>query len=250
MASTKPPGGGRSPQFSALMAAQLGNDLRVVLSAIVSSLDAIRGRVPVDVGVDAYFAEIDGAIDTAFHICRELTLLGAPARPEPSIVDVNEVALRTQGLVRRVLGNEIKLELVLNATTPVVRADETQLEWLLLNLAANARDAMPRGGVMTIETSLVDARAGTAGETRTERRGHVRLTVIDTGHGMTDEVRERAFEPFFSTRTSAAGLGLTSVALTVWNLGGKLRLLDREPAGTEVRVYLPLLDAQTPPAAP
>jgi signal transduction histidine kinase len=233
------------PYISAAAVAALANDLRANLRVIVSCLDAIRGHVPQTPQIDQNFADLDSAIDGAFYIGREMLALVQPARAEPTRIDVNELVAHARDMVERVLGDAIPLSLNLSATAPIVKADLVQLEWVLLNLAWNAADSMPTGGRVRIETVSIDIPPDIATEGTYKGRHHVRLTVSDTGSGMSPEVKDRAIEPFFSTRTGKTGLGLTSVAMTVRRLGGSLRLRDNSPQGTSVDIYLPVQG--TPP---
>jgi len=103
---------------------------------------------------------------------------------------------------------------------------------------------MPNGGLLAIETTTVDAWSPHGPEEAPRPRQYVRLAVTDTGRGMTPGTRSRAFEPFFTTKEGESGLGLTSVAVTVRSLKGWLHVLDNEPQGTQVHIYLPVLSGQ------
>jgi signal transduction histidine kinase len=233
------------PYISATAVAALANDLRATLRVIVSGLDAIRGHVPQTPQIDQTLADLDSAIDAAFYVGREMLALAQPARTEPTLIDLNELVAHAREMVERVLGDAIRLSLNLSATAPVIKADLVQLEWVLLNLAWNAADSMPNGGRVRIETVSIDIPPDIATDGTYKGRHHVRLTVSDTGSGMSPDVRNRAVEPFFSTRTGKTGLGLTSASITVRRLGGSLRLRDNSPQGTSVDIYLPV--QRTPP---
>jgi signal transduction histidine kinase len=120
-----------------------------------------------------------------------------------------------------------------------VVAELVELERILMNLALNARDAMAGEGVLTIETAVVDPSSNEASEVSLPpSRAH--LIVSDTGHGMTPEIRARMFEPFFTTKDYGTGLGLSSVAFTVRQLGGTVLVESKPGRGTSVSVLLPL----------
>jgi hypothetical protein len=161
-------------------------------------------------------------------------------RPEP--VDINSRAKEMQTLLARTIGEHIDLRISLADDLPLINVDPTQLEQVMLNLAINARDAMPGGGVLVIETSVVSL-----DEVYTEQRPDARpgefvcLTVSDNGHGMSKEVIDRAFEPFFSTKPkgSGTGLGLATVYGIVKGIGGHIGIYSEIDQGTTVKVHFP-----------
>ena len=231
----------RRRPLSATVVATLAHDLQNLLTAIGAGVDAIRTTAPAGSAADEALTELDRAIDGAFRIGLELLEIAQPDRMDVAIVDVNDVVAQARHLVARVLGSRIRLRIDLTSVPVAVRADAVRLEWVLLNLVSNAHEAMPHGGVVTIAPSVIDgpdnpANGGTAG-----RRPYVRLSVADAGPGMTQDLQETAFEPFFTTRPGRTGLGLTSAAITVGRLGGWLRLQKNAPHGTRAEVYLPLL---------
>jgi signal transduction histidine kinase len=226
--------GGQPSRISALMVAQLANDLRNLLTVMVGCLDSIRQSVPSGSKADKTLGELDGAIDGAFYVSRELLALVTPNPHELGVSDVNDVVMQAYNVIERVLGNDIRLFVELAAEAPFVQTDAVQLEWLLLNLATNAADAMPHGGFLQIYTAITSPH----GESRRDR--YVRLTATDTGRGMSTEAQDRAFEPFFSTKLGGAGLGLTSVAMIVRRLGGWLEVRHQRH-GTRIDIYLPAL---------
>src|SRR5262249_50303181 len=131
---------------------------------------------------------------------------------QPKLIQVNNLFTNMQTLLRRVMGEHITVETALGTDLLCVRADPNQLEQLLLNLAANARDAMPNGGRFRIETALVDGAAIASGSEFTTEK-YVRLRISDTGCGMDSHILEHAFEPFFTTKElgKGTGLGLSTV---------------------------------------
>jgi signal transduction histidine kinase len=224
----------------------LANDLRNLLAVMVSCLDSIRSNIFPGPDSEQMLAELDGAIDGAFYISREMLGIARPHRVDPAVVDVNELVAQARGVLERILGDKIRLSFDLAAATPVVRADVVELEWVLLNLAANAADAMPDGGVFRIETALIDRRpaegSGTGG-----RRHYVRITASDSGPGMDDDVRDHALEPFFTTKDGRKGLGLTSAAVAVRRLGGWLHIESNPPKGARIAIYVPTLSSPRNP---
>ena len=226
------------------MVAQLANDLRNVLRVAASCVDSLRGSVPAGPDVDETITDLDRAIEGAFRVSRELFGLVTPDAVEPGIVDINELVLQARSAIERIVGSNIRTAVYLAAVTPIVHADGIPLEWALLNLAWNAADAMPGGGVLTIETDSADIPVHGRHQFATRNRRHVRVTVTDTGSGMTKEVRARALEPFFTTKKNSRGLGLTSAAMTVGRLGGWLNVQDNRPQGSRIEIYLPVMGAE------
>jgi len=199
-------------------------------------VESLRQRRSTDESEERDFIELEGAIDSAFHISRELIALGQPSPFAMSAVDVNELVAQLEHVLTRVLGPEIELAIRLDAADPIVQAQAVPLEWVLMNLAANSREAMPHGGTFLVQTASVDRRIGTPA--RVQR--FIRMTVTDTGHGLFGDAWSRASEPFFSTKEGAAGLGLTSVATIVRSFQGWLHI-ESDRKGTSVHVNLPAL---------
>jgi len=223
-------------RVSTLVTVRLGNDLRALLRLMSKSVDSLRQRLAAGESTDHDFIELEGAIDSAFHISRELVAVGEPSRLDRSVVDVNELISQLVPVLSRVLGPDIRLAVRLEATEPIVQAEAVQLEWVFLNLAANSRDAMPNGGTFLIQTATVDRLMGAP----SRKRRFIRVTVTDTGQGLFGDARTRAFDPFFSTKDGAAGLGLTSVAMIVRNFQGWLHI-QSDQSGTSIHIHFPIL---------
>ncbi len=167
-----------------------------------------------------------------------------PLNPEPT--DVGRLISNFAGLLRRTLGETIALEILAPPSPQLTVVDAAQLQNALLNLAINARDAMPRGGRLTIDVSPAKLDADYAQmypEVRTGR--YVLIAVSDTGSGMSEAVRRRAFEPFFTTKPMGAGtgLGLSMVYGFVKQSGGHIQIYSEMGHGTSVRIFLPVADA-------
>ncbi|MFB3829345.1 MAG: PAS domain S-box protein [Bryobacteraceae bacterium] len=167
------------------------------------------------------------AADRAAVLTGQLLAFSRRGVVQARVLDLNQVVSGMENMLRRLIGEHIELHTRLDASIPPVKADSGQLEQVLMNLAVNARDAMPEGGVLTIET----AAAGNA----------VRLTVSDTGAGMTDDVKSRAFEPYFTTkgRGKGTGLGLSMVYGIVSRHGGEVRLESQPGEGARIDITLP-----------
>jgi signal transduction histidine kinase len=235
--------GGGSGRRSELIVAQLANDLRNILSVAASCVDSLRTCIPAGPDVDTAIADLDRALEGAFHVSRELFGLVRRESLQTGVVDINELVLQARSAIERIVGSNIRTAVYLAAVTPIVHADAIPLEWVLLNLAWNAADAMPNGGVLTIETESTDVPVHGQHQFALRNHRHVRVTVSDTGMGMTKDIRSRAFEPFFTTKKNSRGLGLTSAAMIVGRLGGWLNMQDNPPRGTRVDIYLPVMGA-------
>lgn len=230
----------RHHETTPLATVHLASDLRSLLAVMVQCVDVVRAGA-VSPSSEQALAELEGAIDSAFHISR--ALIGAEQRDgvEPRVVDVNELVTQARGVLERMVGPRVRLVLDLAAVAPMVGGHAVELEWVILNLVANSRDAMRDGGVVTIATVSVESQPeGPEPDARTSRR-YVRLSVCDTGCGIEPETRNRVFQPFFSTKAGAPGLGLTGAAITVRRLNGWMQISGNQPQGTQVHVYLPAL---------
>ena len=205
-----------------------------------NSVDSLKQRLAAGESTDRDFIELEGAIDSAFHISRALIAVGEPSRLDRSVVDVNELVAQLESVLARVLGSNIRLALRLEAVDPLVQAEAVQLEWVFFNLASNSRDAMPNGGNFLVHTASVDRPVGTP--SRMQR--FVRVSVTDTGMGLFGDARTRAVDPFFSTKEGAPGLGLTSVAMIVRNFQGWLHI-QSDGSGTSIHMHFPALGPST-----
>jgi CheY-like chemotaxis protein len=162
----------------------------------------------------------------------------------PTVLDLNEVVSDTHKLLRRTLGEHVELSTSLGSDLPRVEIDPGQVVQVIMNLAVNARDAMPKGGTVLVETAQ-RAVTDDAGQSLGLPTGsYVVLTISDTGHGMTEEVRSRAFEPFFTTKERGAGtgLGLATVYGIVQQAGGAITVHSEPQAGAAFQIYLPVVE--------
>jgi two-component system cell cycle sensor histidine kinase/response regulator CckA len=179
--------------------------------------------------------EVRLASDRAAALVRKLLMFSRrqPARPE--VLDLNTVISNFSSILRRLLGERINIETALASREVATRMDRSHIEQVLVNLAVNARDAMPEGGVLAISTRIVEATP--AGSNAL----FARVMVKDTGTGMTDTVKARIFEPFFSTKgpENGSGLGLATVYGIVEQAGGKIQVDSRPGAGTTFTIDLP-----------
>ena len=221
------------------------NNLLTVIVGCAASLkeDGLRGR-PVDKEV---VEEIAFAAGRARTLTRQLLTFARKQDVSLVSLDVNETVRATEKLLRRLVGAGVELRLMLQPGVWLARFDPGQLEQVVVNLAVNARDAMPAGGTLTIETSNLEAPGGAQ-----QPGGWVRLSVRDTGAGLSPEAREHLFEPFFTTkpRGKGTGLGLATVQGIVIQCGGEISVESGPGQGTAFQVHLPRAPASGSPPPP
>jgi hypothetical protein len=211
------------------------------LIAVISNYAVFIAEAAADLGLgdiagDA--AQITKAAQRGADLTHQLLAFARREVVRPRPLNLNEVVVDIEQMLRRSIGEHIALDVRLGADLPPITADPGQLDQVLVNLAVNARDAMPRGGNLTIETCV--AHAGPHPDQ------YVRLRVSDTGTGMPPEVIERAFEPFYTTKPAGkgTGLGLATVYGIITAAGGDLNIRSEPGAGTTFTILLPITDAE------
>jgi len=231
------------------IAHEINNMMTVILGFSTLLLDRLR-----DDPRAAELRQIHRAANRASAITNQLLAFSRRQLLRPQVLDVNQLIRGAEHMLRRVLGED-KVFVVELANDPIrVRADAGQLEQVLLNLALNARDAMPNGGTFTLsarKATLPTRDEGRPQEDEPPPGNYVQITVSDTGHGMDAATRARVFEPFFTTKPvgQGTGLGLASVFGVVRQSGGTVRLQSALGEGTVFRIYLPeVADAPPSPA--
>ena len=225
----------------------IAHDFNNVLLAIEGYTELALGRVE-DEEARRDLDEVKQAAARAADLTRQLLAFGRKQVLRPRVLDLNDVVGGIERMLRQLIGTDVELVTALEPELGRVTADAGQLEQVLANLALNARDAMPGGGRLTIETGNVPVDAAWARERGILRAGeYVRLTVSDTGLGMDRETLRRAFEPFFTTKAAGkgTGLGLSTVHGIVRQSGGDVTLHSEPGHGTTVRVYLPRVTEAT-----
>ncbi len=222
----------------------VAHDFNNILTAIIANLELLTPLLK-DPDHRELASEAHGAAQDGAKLASQLLAFGRrqPLNPEPT--DVGPLISNFSSLLRRTLGETIELRIVSPQSPQFTVVDAAQLQNALLNLTINARDAMPRGGRLTIEVSPVRLDADYAQmypEVRTGR--YVLIAVSDSGSGMSEEVRRRAFEPFFTTKATGAGtgLGLSMVYGFVKQSGGHIQLYSESGRGTSVRIFLPVAE--------
>jgi signal transduction histidine kinase len=241
----------------------IAHDFNNLLTVIIGNLDTMRRQLagaanPGDVQslIGNMTKPLDSAMQgakSAAQLTQRLLAFSRRQALEPVRIDLNRLVTGMLDLLRRTLGEDISIETVFAAGLWPVHADAHQVESALLNLALNAKDAMPNGGCLTIETAntyLDDAYVRRFGDVAAGQ--YVVLCVTDTGTGIAKEALEHVFEPFFTTKShgEGSGLGLAMVHGFVKQSGGHVRVYSEEGEGTTVKIYLPRLIQAEEPAVP
>jgi two-component system cell cycle sensor histidine kinase/response regulator CckA len=224
------------------LAGGIAHDFNNLLTAIKGGAQMLLLDTPEDAPAHADLVEIDQSVDRATNLTRQLLTFSRKAVAQPRALDLNALLAGTEKLLNRVLREDVVLATRFCPGHACILADRGQVEQVLLNLAVNARDAMPAGGRLTLETSTVELTGPFGPEHAGLAPGrYVVLCVSDTGQGMTPEVQERAFEPFFTTkpRGQGTGLGLSTVYGIVQQSGGLIQLHSEPGRGTSFRIFFP-----------
>jgi len=244
-----------SQQMDALgqLAGGVAHDFNNVLTAISGyAAFLLEGLPPGDARREDVLG-IQEAAERAAALTQQLLAFGRKQVMQPSVIDMREVVDDTGRMLRRLIGEHIDLAIVTGPLVSPVLADRGQLSQVLVNLAVNARDAMPEGGRLTIEAREVPLTEEYAdAHLAVEPGPYVRVAVSDTGHGMTPEVRAHLFEPFFTTkpRGKGTGLGLSTVYGIVKQFGGHIFVYSEPGHGTTMKIYLPRAESAATPAPP
>ncbi|HYT73203.1 MAG TPA: ATP-binding protein [Vicinamibacterales bacterium] len=228
------------------LAGGVAHDFNNVLTAIFGYADLLLDGLGADDPKRPDVEEIKRAASRAAALTRQLLAFSRKQVLQPKRVNLNEIVDNVKALLAKLVGCEIELRVECDPSVGDVKADPGQLEQVLMNLATNSRDALPKGGRITIATVNQDIGPAEAAMLPGLAPGRfVRLTVSDTGHGIPDAVRAQIFEPFFTTKEQGkgTGLGLATVYGIVKQSGGWIYLNEAPGAGASFSIYLPRLDA-------
>jgi two-component system cell cycle sensor histidine kinase/response regulator CckA len=229
-------------QAAGQLAGGVAHDFNNLLTAIVGGADAIAARSGLDEEMLEEIEAIRASAGRGAALVRHLLAFGRQQMLQPRVLVLDNVVADLAAVLRRLLGNRVRLELALDQPGRLVRVDPTALDQVLVNLAVNARDAMPDGGTLTLRTGkLTLHRPLPRGPETIPPGSYVMVEVQDTGTGIPPEVLPRIFEPFFTTRRSAGGtgLGLSTVHGIVRQCDGFIAVESAPGQGTRMRVYLP-----------
>jgi signal transduction histidine kinase/CheY-like chemotaxis protein len=231
-------------QLAGGIAHDFNNLLSVILGHAEMAIETVDGSHPLKKDLQ----EIHTAGTRAATLTRQLLAFSRKQVLQPSMLDLNEVTVRLETMLKRIIGEHIELRHQGAEDLGLTKADRGQIEQVLMNLVVNARDAMPEGGTLTIETANVDASVDTAVKIGLPAPGaYVMLAVSDTGHGMDADTRARVFEPFFTTKEQGkgTGLGLSMVYGIVKQSGGTTVVTSEVGHGARFEIYLPRQTAST-----
>ena len=228
------------------LAGGVAHDFNNLLMAIMGYGELMRAKVHKDDPLYGYLENILKAGDRAAALTQQLLTFSRQKIVHPQVVDLNRVVLDLEPMLRRLIGEDLDLEVVTDRRLGAVKADPGQVGQIIMNLVVNARDAMPQGGRLTLKTAPVELK-----KSRHTRFGlappgaYVMLVVADTGVGMDEATQAHVFEPFFTTKEpgKGTGLGLSTVYGIVRQSGGYLDLASEPGAGSTFTIYLPRLEA-------
>ncbi len=224
------------------LAAGIAHDFNNLLTVVLGNATLLLRERGLGATSVSAIEEMKTAATRGADLVRQLLAFGRQQRLAPKVLDLNAVVSGLGPLLTRLIGEQVRITVALAPGKAYVKADRSQLEQVIVNLVTNARDAMPGGGRLSIETALREPDQGVPGP------GWVVLSVLDTGLGMDREIRQRVFEPFFTTKPfgKGTGLGLATVHGVVEQSGGHVVVESEPGAGSCFRVFLPLTTEAIP----
>jgi len=228
------------------LAGGVAHDFNNMLSVILSYGELMLSVMPQADPMRADVDEIRKAANRAASLTRQLLLFSRQQVAEPRVIDLNDVLSTMSNMLQRILGEDVELVSIPSPALWYVHVDVSHIEQVVMNLVVNARDAMPIGGKLTIETANVELDADyIAGHLPAKTGAHVMLSITDTGCGIDRAVQERMFEPFYTTkeRGKGTGLGLSTVFGIVQQSGGNIWVYSEVGKGTTFKIYLPRIES-------
>jgi two-component system, cell cycle sensor histidine kinase and response regulator CckA len=231
------------------LATGIAHDFNNLITVLLGYSDELIEGLPEGSSLHASAIEVRRATDRASALTQQLLAFSRRQASVAHTVDLNEVVAHMEDLIRRLLGPEVRLRFNLQPDLQMISADAQQIGQVIMNLAVNARDAMPAGGELTIETANIELGADNVDAIPGP---HVELSVSDSGLGMSAEVRDRLFEPFFTTKDQGrgTGLGLSMVQAIVRQSGGYIKVESELNRGTTFRAFFPRHADASAAAAP
>jgi two-component system, cell cycle sensor histidine kinase and response regulator CckA len=229
------------------LAGGVAHEFNSILTAIIGQSELLLGDIPSGSPLAKNATEIIRAASRAAALTRQLLAYGRKQILQPEKLDLNKVMASMQGIFRHLMGGDVDTQIIPGPDLQSVQADAGQIEQVIMNMAINARDAMPNGGKLTLETKNVSFDQESVGRYPELRAGdYVMLAITDTGAGMSEQVKARLFEPFFSTKEvgQGTGLGLSTCYGIVKQSGGHISVYSEQGRGATFKIYLPQVDPQ------
>jgi nitrogen-specific signal transduction histidine kinase/FixJ family two-component response regulator len=230
------------------LAGGIAHEFNSILTAIIGQSELLLGDLPPGSALAGNATEISKAASRAATLTRQLLAYGRKQFLQPETLDLNRVITSMEGMLNHLMGDDVDLRIIPTPGLRAVRADTGQIEQVVMNLAINARQAMPNGGKLTLETANVSFDQESVDRNPELKPGdYVMLAITDTGAGMSQEVKARAFEPFFSTKGAGqgTGLGLSTCYGIIKQSGGHISVYSEPARGATFKVYLPQVEQPT-----
>jgi two-component system, cell cycle sensor histidine kinase and response regulator CckA len=230
------------------LAGGIAHEFNSILTAIIGQSELLLNDLPAGSPLIHNATEITKAASRAAILTRQLLAYGRKQFLQPEILDLNQIIAGMESVFQHLMGGDVKVQMVPAAGLHSVKADTGQIEQVIMNLVINARDAMPNGGKLTLETANVSFNVDSVGLYPELKPGdYVMLAISDTGMGMSDAIKARAFEPFFSTKGvgQGTGLGLSTCYGIVKQSGGHISIYSEQGRGSTFKIYLPQVESET-----
>jgi PAS domain S-box-containing protein len=224
------------------LAGGIAHEFNSILTAIIGQNELLLGDLPAGSPLAKNAIEISRAAGRAAMLTRQLLAYGRKQILQPEILDLNQVIASMEGMFHHLTGEEVETQIVPAPDLHAVKADAGQIEQVIMNMVMNARDAMPNGGKLTMETANITFDQESVGRYPELKAGeYVMLAITDTGAGMSEEVRARVFEPFFTTKGvgQGTGLGLSTCYGIIKQSGGHISVYSERGRGATFKIYLP-----------
>ncbi|MFC1662282.1 ATP-binding protein [Gemmatimonadota bacterium] len=233
------------------LAGGIAHDFNNLLTTITGNADLLLMDMDPDDPARDDVEEIHGATSRAAALTQQLLAFSRKQVTQPRVLNLNSTLSGIENMLQRLIGEDVRLSTELDEDLESVRADPGQIEQVIVNLAANSRDAMPRGGVLAIRTRnhLIEAHGGESGLEELPAGRYVMVSVSDTGDGMDEETRKRIFEPFFTRKGAGkgTGLGLATAYGIIRQASGLIRVYSEVGMGTTFKIFLPSVDEAPDP---
>jgi len=229
------------------LASGIAHEFNSILTAIIGQSELLLSDLPAESPLAKNAAEITMAANRAAALTRQLLAYGRKQMLRTEILDLNRVVTGMEGMFHHLMGGSVNTLIVTAPDLHAVKADAGQIEQVIMNMAVNAHDAMPKGGRLTLETANVSIDQDSIGRYPDMKPGgYVMLAITDTGAGMNPEVKARVFEPFFSTKDvgQGTGLGLSSCHGIIKQSGGHISVYSEPGRGATFKVYLPQIEQE------